>query len=203
MAALAQCRWSTASPAWSVRSTSAGWATIFDAESGRNRVVHALIFTAVYSRHMFVWLTFSQTLEAIIAGCEAAWRFYGGVFRVLIPDDMKPIVPTAESTDPQFGVGWTDHSLSLVKRYGPDPVNTACGRALELDVVSMSKITAMLPKATENTPAEPAKAAIVLAPAGFARDPGEYRSQGRRRPDWMSVIGGGATPTSDNPTQGL
>jgi hypothetical protein len=59
---------------------------IFDADSGRRRVVHALIFTAVYSRHMFVWLTFSQTLEAIIAGCEAAWRFFGGVFKVLMYD---------------------------------------------------------------------------------------------------------------------
>ncbi|MEY8014937.1 hypothetical protein [Mycobacterium servetii] len=56
---------------------------IFDPESGRNRVVHALIFTAVYSRHMFVWLTFNQTLVAIVAGCEAAWRFYGGVGRVI------------------------------------------------------------------------------------------------------------------------
>jgi hypothetical protein len=44
--------------------------------------VHALIFTAVYSRHMFVWLTFSQTLVAVIAGCEAAWRFFG-VFKVV------------------------------------------------------------------------------------------------------------------------
>jgi transposase len=43
-----------------------------DAETGRRRVVHALIFTAVFSRHMFVWLTFSQTLEALIDGCEAA-----------------------------------------------------------------------------------------------------------------------------------
>jgi transposase len=51
--------------------------------AGRRRVVHALIFTAVYSRHMFVWLTFAQTLQAIIAGCEAAWRFFGGVFGVL------------------------------------------------------------------------------------------------------------------------
>jgi hypothetical protein len=33
-----------------------------------------LIFTAVLSRHMFVWLTYSQTLAAVIAGCEAAWR---------------------------------------------------------------------------------------------------------------------------------
>ncbi|EUA24746.1 integrase catalytic region domain protein [Mycobacterium xenopi 3993] len=55
--------------------------------------MHALIFTAVYSRHMFVWLTFNQTLEAIVAGCEAAWQFFGGVFKVLIPDNMTPIVP--------------------------------------------------------------------------------------------------------------
>ena len=73
---------------------------IFDAGGGRRRVVHALIFTAVYSRHMFVWLTFSQTLEAIIAGCEAAWAFFGGVFKVLIPDNMKPIVPKADSIEP-------------------------------------------------------------------------------------------------------
>jgi transposase len=49
-----------------------------DPSAGRRRVVHALIFTAVFSRHMFVWLTFAQTLAAIIAGCEAAWRFFGG-----------------------------------------------------------------------------------------------------------------------------
>ena len=33
-----------------------------DATDGRRRVVHGLIFTAVYSRHMFVWPTYRQTL---------------------------------------------------------------------------------------------------------------------------------------------
>jgi hypothetical protein len=55
-----------------------------DPVTGRQRKVHALIFTACYSRHMFVWLSFSQTLAAFIAGCEAAWEFFGGVFGVLI-----------------------------------------------------------------------------------------------------------------------
>ena len=32
---------------------------IYDPETGRRRMVHALIFTAVYSRHMFVWLTYA------------------------------------------------------------------------------------------------------------------------------------------------
>ena len=63
-----------------------------DPEAGRRRVVHALIFTAVYSRHCFVWLTFRQDLAAVIAGCEAAWAFFGGVFKVVIPDNMSAIV---------------------------------------------------------------------------------------------------------------
>jgi hypothetical protein len=44
----------------------------------RRRVCHALIFTAAYSRHCFAWLTFRQTTEAVIAGFEAAWQFFGG-----------------------------------------------------------------------------------------------------------------------------
>ena len=31
---------------------------------------------------MFVWLSFTQTTDTVIAGCEAAWQFFGGVFRV-------------------------------------------------------------------------------------------------------------------------
>lgn len=44
-------------------------------------VVHGLIFTAVYSRHMFVWPTYRQTLNDVIAGFEAAWVFFGGCSR--------------------------------------------------------------------------------------------------------------------------
>ena len=83
---------------------------IDDPETGRRRVVHALIFTAVYSRHMFVWLTFATTLEAIVAGCEAAWRFFGGVFKVLVPDNMKPIVAQADAVNPRFTVGWLEYA---------------------------------------------------------------------------------------------
>jgi transposase len=83
---------------------------VYDPVTGRRRVTHALIFTAVYSRHMFVWLTFSQTLEAIVAGCEAAWAFFGGVFRVLIPDNMAAIVADADPVNPRFTVGWLDYA---------------------------------------------------------------------------------------------
>ncbi|HEY5148553.1 MAG TPA: IS21 family transposase [Mycobacterium sp.] len=83
---------------------------ITDTESGRRRKVHALIFTAVLSRHMFVHLTYSQTLTEVIAGCEAAWGFFGGVFKVLIPDNLKPVVTDADPVNPRLSTGWLDYA---------------------------------------------------------------------------------------------
>lgn len=83
---------------------------LHDPVVGRRRTVHALIFTAVYSRHMFVWLSFAQTLEAVIAGCEAAWGFFGGVFKVLIPDNMPAVVADADPVNPKLTVGWLDYA---------------------------------------------------------------------------------------------
>lgn len=81
-----------------------------DADDGRRRKVYALIFTAVYSRHMFVWLSYSQTLTAVIAGCEAAWAFFGGVFAVLIPDNLKPVIAAADAVNPRFSQGCLDYA---------------------------------------------------------------------------------------------
>jgi hypothetical protein len=44
-----------------------------DVTTGRCRVCWALIFTACYSRHMFVWLSFRQAVEDVIEGFEQAW----------------------------------------------------------------------------------------------------------------------------------
>jgi transposase len=90
-----------------------------DPESGKRRKVHALIFTAVVSRHMFVWLTHAQTLTAVIAGCEAAWVFFGGCFKVLIPDNLKPVVTNADAVNPQLSVGWLDYAQHV--GFGTDP----------------------------------------------------------------------------------
>ncbi len=92
---------------------------LLDPETGRRRRVHALIFTAVVSRHMFVWLTYSQTLTAVIAGCEAAWGFFGGAFKVLVPDNLKPVVTNADAVNPQLSVGWLDYAQHV--GFGTDP----------------------------------------------------------------------------------
>ena len=102
---------------------------IDDPETGRRRVVHALIFTAVYSRHMFVWLTFATTLEAIVAGCEAAWRFFGGVFKVLVPDNMKPIVARADAVNPSVHGGLVGVRAGPWFRHRPRPGPLTPGQA--------------------------------------------------------------------------
>jgi transposase len=85
-----------------------GWIS----EGGRRRRVWALVFTAVVSRHMFVWLTYRQAVEDVIAGCEAAWRFFGGVFRVLIPDNLKAVVQTADASSPRLTVAFLEYAQS-------------------------------------------------------------------------------------------
>ncbi len=85
---------------------------MFDEESGRRRKVWALVFTAAYSRHSFVWLSFSQTLVTVIAGFEEAWAFFGGVFAVVIPDNMATIVTSANACDPTFNHGFVEYAPS-------------------------------------------------------------------------------------------
>jgi transposase len=92
---------------------------MLDPGSGRRRTVHALIFTAVVSRHMFVWLSLRQTLADVIAGCEAAWAFFGGMFQVLIPDNLKPVVINADPVNPTFSAGWLDYAQA--RGFGTDP----------------------------------------------------------------------------------
>jgi hypothetical protein len=64
--------------------------------------------------------------------------------------------------------------LGLVRSYGAPAVQAACARALELDVIDVTKIARMLEQAQENQPAAPA-AKVVGGPARFARDATEFQ----------------------------
>ncbi len=83
---------------------------IADPATGRRRVCHALIFTAAYSRHCFVWLSFTQTTAAVIDGFEAAWAFFGGIFAVVIPDNLGAIVDKANPTEPRFNQAFIEYA---------------------------------------------------------------------------------------------
>jgi transposase len=85
---------------------------ICDPATGKRRVCWALIFTACYSRHCFVWLTHRQNTVAVIAGFEAAWGFFGGVFRVVIPDNMATIVTKADAVEPRLSDAFVEYAQS-------------------------------------------------------------------------------------------
>jgi transposase len=92
---------------------------LIPAGDGRRRKLRALVFTAAFSRYMFVYLTFSMTLEEVIAGCEDAWQFFGGVFRVVIPDNMSPVVVKADAVNPRLTREWVEYSQA--RGFATDP----------------------------------------------------------------------------------
>ncbi len=79
--------------------------------SGQRRVVKGLIMTACVSRHQFCWPTYGESLAEVIEGLEESWEFFGGIFRVLIPDNLKSIVDNhADSIDPRFNPGFLEYA---------------------------------------------------------------------------------------------
>ncbi|MGH7731072.1 MAG: Mu transposase domain-containing protein [Candidatus Eiseniibacteriota bacterium] len=69
---------------------------------GRRRRLRAWIFTPGVSRYRFVYPCFQETIPCAIEACEAAWEFYGGVFRTLIPDNTKAIVQEPDALAPRI-----------------------------------------------------------------------------------------------------
>jgi len=83
---------------------------VFDPESGRIRVLHALVVTLIRSRFLYVYLTYLQTFEAVINGLENAWTTFNGVTRRLIIDNMKLAVVKADRYEPVFTRTFLDYS---------------------------------------------------------------------------------------------
>ncbi|MBK9967223.1 MAG: transposase family protein [Holophagales bacterium] len=79
---------------------------------GGKRKLKAWIFTATRSRHRFVYPTLTETTKDAIEACEAAWRFYGGVFRVLLPDNTSAIVDEARNLRAQIQQTFLEYAQS-------------------------------------------------------------------------------------------
>lgn len=75
-----------------------GWVGSFAPDLfGKRQRFRAWIFTAVCSRHRFVYPVLRETTASAIEACEAAWAYFGGVFPVVIPDNTKTIVQDADA----------------------------------------------------------------------------------------------------------
>lgn len=88
-----------------------GWVLWLEAgPDGKRRHTRAWIFTAVRSRHRFVWPCLRETTQSAIEACEAAWEFFGGVFKTLIPDNTKAIVQTANPLAPLINTTFLEYA---------------------------------------------------------------------------------------------
>jgi transposase len=88
-----------------------GWMTLLEPDLfGKRRRFRAWIFTAVRSRHRFAYVCFEETTGTAIAACEAAWEFFGGVFRVLVVDNTKSIVQTADPLAPRITPAFLEYA---------------------------------------------------------------------------------------------
>ncbi len=88
-----------------------GWMGLLERDLfGQRRRFRAWIFTAVCSRHRFVYPVFRETTETAIAACEAAWAYYGGVFKAVIVDNTKAIVHTADPIQAKLVDGFLEYA---------------------------------------------------------------------------------------------
>ena len=95
-----------------------------DPATARQRVCQALVFTPVVSRYTFMWLTFRQTIDDVIAGCEAAWSFYGGVFATVIPDNLKAIVDASDRLEPRLNQAFVEYAQARGFKIDPARVRS-------------------------------------------------------------------------------
>ena len=88
-----------------------GWMTLLGAdETGKRRRIRAWIFTPVLSRYRFVYPAFAESTASAIEACEAAWEFYGGVFKTILPDNTKAIVEYADALEPRINRAFLEYA---------------------------------------------------------------------------------------------
>lgn len=80
-----------------------GWMTFTEPDaSGRRRKFRAFVFTPSVSRYRFVYPCLRERPQDAIEAFEAAWEFYGGVFKVAVVDNTKAIVEKADPLEPKL-----------------------------------------------------------------------------------------------------
>jgi hypothetical protein len=106
-----------------------GWVGWLQDASGTRQRLRAWIFTAVRSRYRFVYPVLRETTQTAIEACEAAWGFFGGVFKTLIPDNTKTIVDGADPLQPRLNAGFLEYAQSRGFHIDPTRVRSPKDKA--------------------------------------------------------------------------
>ena len=83
---------------------------IHDEATGKKRRLWVLLVTLSASRYMFVWPSWFQTTEAVCEGLDAAWLFFGGMPKTIVPDNMSSIVFKADALAPVLVDAFSDYA---------------------------------------------------------------------------------------------
>ena len=107
-----------------------GWVLCLEPDERRKRRrFKAWIFTAVVSRHRFVYPIEHETTASAIEACELAWEFFGGIFRVLLPDNTKAIVNEADPLEPVINATFLEYAQTRGFQIDPARVRKARDKA--------------------------------------------------------------------------
>jgi len=75
---------------------------LYDAQSGRRRTVYAFVATLSWSRYKYVEFVWSQDQQAFVGSHLKMFAFWGGVPRMLVPDNLKSGVIRPDRYDPKL-----------------------------------------------------------------------------------------------------
>ena len=95
---------------------------VFDPDRGRPRTVYAMVMVMAYSRHMFVWPLFKQTIEEVVCGIERAWGFFGGIPKFLVIDNYPAAVAGADHYKPRLTRAFLEYAQH--RGFIPDPTRS-------------------------------------------------------------------------------
>jgi transposase len=79
---------------------------------GVRRALLVLIVTLSMSRYEFVWPTRLQTTEALCEGLDAAWSFFGGVVRRIVPDNTTAAIIHPHPWEPVLNRSFLEYAQS-------------------------------------------------------------------------------------------
>ncbi len=86
----------------------------FDPEADRPRKLYAFLMTLGHSRHQFLYPCLAEDGDAWLAGHVAAFTFFGGVPRRVVPDNLTAGILKADRYDPRVNRSYGE----LTRYYG-------------------------------------------------------------------------------------
>lgn len=94
-----------------------------DPEAGRRRKLYAFLMTLSHSRHQFLYPVVAEDALAWLGGHAAAFAFFGGVPRRVVPDNLTAGVARPDRYDPRVNRAYGE----LARHYGclVDPARVA------------------------------------------------------------------------------